>query len=165
MALGVHPPSLHHPYSPRPNLPIFLLGPMFEFRLQKVLEYRARLEGFAKDAYLDSRAARLSAEATVHEIRSRRGYLLESTPSDLNSRRALESTLLSIDDEERAQIVVQKVLISEEEAAMQAWTFAKRELESLVRLRESALKEYEHEQLREEQKELDDWAILRRKAA
>ena len=137
---------------------------MFEFRLQKVLEYRERLEGFAKDAYLDARSSRLAAEATLLEIRGRRGNLLECTATDLDSRRALEATLLSLDDQERAEKLVLNVLIGEEETAMTAWIFAKRELESLVRLREAALKEYELEQNRQEQKELDDWAIMRRAA-
>jgi hypothetical protein len=68
---------------------------MFEFRLQRVLEYRERLEGWAKDTYLDSRAARLETEAGIHELRMRRGDLLENTPTDLNSRTALEATLLT----------------------------------------------------------------------
>jgi len=137
---------------------------MFHFRLQKVLEYREGLERFAKDGYLEARASRLASEAAILATRTRRGDLLESSPSDLDSRRALEATLLSLDDQERAEKVVLNVLIGEEETAMAAWIFAKRELEGLVRLREAALKEYEKEQAHLEQKELDDWAIMRRAA-
>jgi flagellar export protein FliJ len=138
---------------------------MFEFRLQRVLEYRERLEGWAKDTYLDSRAARLETEAGIHELRMRRGDLLENTPTDLNSRTALEATLLHLDDGERSQNVVLKVLLNEEVTALNAWHLTKRDLETLVRLREAALEEYKLEENRREQAELDEWAVLRRKAA
>jgi flagellar export protein FliJ len=138
---------------------------MFEFRLQKVLEYRERLEGWAKDSYLDARAARLEAEATLHELRLRRGNLLENTPTDLNSRTALEGTLLHLDDQERAQAVVLKVLLSEEETSFIAWQAAKRDSETLVRLRDAALEEYKLEETSREQSALDEWAVLRRQPA
>jgi flagellar export protein FliJ len=137
---------------------------MFEFRLEKVLEYREVQEGWAKDNYLDSRAARIQAEATIHEVRARRGYLLENTASDINSRRALEATLLRLDDDERAQNVVRNVLVAEEESALNAWHHAKRELETLQRLRDAALEEYTLEESRREQAALDEWAVLRRVA-
>ncbi len=137
---------------------------MFEFRLQKVLEYREMLEGRAKDSYLDSRAARLEVEASLLVLHNRRGNLLENTPSDLNSRRALESTLLHFDDQERSDNLVLNVLKAEEETALEAWQFAKREVETLARMREVALEEYNLEESRKEQAALDEWAVLRRSA-
>jgi flagellar biosynthesis chaperone FliJ len=71
---------------------------------------------------------------------------------------------MHLDDEERAQKVVLKVLITEEDTALNGWHAAKRELEVLVRLRAAALEEYNAEAERKEQAELDEWAVLRRAA-
>jgi flagellar biosynthesis chaperone FliJ len=70
-----------------------------------------------------------------------------------------------LDDGERSQNVVLKVLLNEEVTALNAWHLTKRDLETLVRLREAALEEYKLEENRREQAELDEWAVLRRKAA
>ena len=37
----------------------------FNFRLQKVMDFREAMESLAKDAYLDARAKRLETEALV----------------------------------------------------------------------------------------------------
>jgi len=137
---------------------------MFEFRLQKVLEFRKMQEGWAKDSYLDSRAARLEVEAKILNVHTRRGNLLVNTPTDISSRRALESTLLYLDAQEREEKLVLNILIAEEDTALQAWHHAKRELETLDRLRETALEEHRLEENRKEQAELDEWSVMRRAA-
>jgi flagellar export protein FliJ len=137
---------------------------IFEFRLEKVLQFRQMQESWAKDAYLDARAARLEAEVEILNLKDRRGQLLEKTATDIDSRRALELTLLRIDDQERSQNHVLAVLANEEETAMNAWQHQKRELETLVQLREAALEEFKAEEARREQADLDEWAVMRRAA-
>ncbi len=136
----------------------------FQFRLQKVLDYRRAMEERAQDAYLDSRVARLEAEAAVAAVDVRRRTLLSSNQQDLSFRQTLELMLLSLDDEERQKKVVVEVLADEERKALQAWQEKKQELEALVKLREKAEAEYGIELNRYEQAQLDEWTVQRREA-
>jgi flagellar export protein FliJ len=137
---------------------------IFDFRLQRVLEYREMQEGWAKEAYLAARSVRLQGEVELQQIRDERSYLLEHTPSDLNSRRDLEHRLALIEDRERAQHQILMVLGNEETNALAAWQNQKRELEMVKNLKESALEEFKLEESRREQAELDEWAVMRRAA-
>ena len=136
----------------------------FNFRLQKVLEYREAMEQLAQDAYLDTRVARLEAEASVLEVAERRKTLLKEPAQSLDVRQAIELKLQSLDDEEHSRHTVVEVLKAEEEKAFKAWQEKKRELEALVKLRDKAKEEYELELTRHEQAELDEWAVLKRGA-
>jgi len=137
---------------------------IFKFRLQTVLEYREMQESWAKDAYLDARAARVSAEDIVLAIRTKRGEMIESTPSEINARRNLEWMLIRLDDQERDQNHVVSVLGVEEMNALAAWQNQKRDLETLVKLRDNELAEWNLEENRREQRELDEWAVMRHSA-
>jgi flagellar biosynthesis chaperone FliJ len=57
----------------------------FEFRLQKVLDFRAAMEEMAKDAYLDARNKRIEAEALITAIEDRRREILDGTGIQLRS--------------------------------------------------------------------------------
>ena len=137
---------------------------IFDFRLQRVLQYREMQEQWAKDAYLAAKAARVHSEETLDGIRERRNYLLESTPTDLDSRRALEHTLIHFDDQDRAQQSIIAILATEETNALAAWQSQKRELDTIGNLREHAHEAWKLDEDRKEQAALDEWAVTRRTA-
>lgn len=136
----------------------------FKFRLQKVLEYREAMEHWAQEAYLDTRVARLEGEAALAEVQKRRESTLAGDVKTLEARRHLELMLASLDDEERAKRTIVEVLKTEEEKALGVWHEKKRELETMVKLREKAYEEWQLESNRQEQAALDEWAVLRRGA-
>ena len=136
----------------------------FSFRLQKVLDYRESMEHWAQEAYLDTRVARLEGEAALTDVGVRRQTALQAPAKSLEERLHLELTLQALDDDERAKATVVEVLKAEEVKAFDAWQEKKRELETMVKLRDKAREEWELEASRQEQAELDEWAVLRRGA-
>lgn len=134
----------------------------FEFRLQKVLEYREAMEHWAQEAYLETRVARLEGEAALANVQRRRQECLQQEADTLQARMLLEMTLQSLDDDERAKVLVIDVLSTEEEKALGVWHEKKRELETIAKLRDSAYEEWKLEETRYEQAQLDEWAVLRR---
>lgn len=136
----------------------------FEFRLQKVLEYREAMEHWAQEAYLETRVARLEGEAALAEVQRRRQESLRHKADTLEARILLEMTLQTLDDDEKAKILVIDVLTTEEEKALGVWQEKKRELETIVKLRDNAYEEWKLEETRYEQAQLDEWAVLRRPA-
>lgn len=138
--------------------------PKFEFRLQRVLDYREMQEGWAKDAYIEARAARLEADATVATLAQRRTDALAASPTTLSDRQALDSYVQQIDEEIRTNRHVIAILEEEEAKALVQWQERKRELEAMNKLREHALFEFNQDASRQEQKDLDDWTVMRRSA-
>lgn len=136
----------------------------FSFRLQKVLDYRAMVEQWAKDAYLDARSNRLEAELKVYAVAQRRHELLNSPANSLDDRKYLETKLQVLDDEERHGRMVVDVLLNEEEKALAHWTEKKVESEALNKMRDRNFEEWQLEMDKKMQAELDEWA-LRKKAA
>lgn len=137
----------------------------FEFRLEKVLDYRQMVEGWAKTAYLEARAKRLAAETERTLIEDHRRNLLRQPVQGLGEHLALERSLLKLDDDERAQDVIVNVLAEEEVRAMGDWIEAKRDLEAIVKLRAKAYEAWRYGEEREEQRQLDDFAVARYAAA
>lgn len=138
--------------------------PRFQFRLQKVLEYRGTMEDRAKDAYLEARVSRLACEQEIEVVRDRRRRYLQEPVHDLDEYRVLEILLSKLDDDERHLLTILDVLRHDEEVRRQAWLAAKRDLEVLEKLREKALEDWTLTETRREQAELDEWSSLRRAA-
>lgn len=138
--------------------------PKFQFRLQKVLEYRGTMEERAKDAYLEARVSRLACEQEIAALRDRRSRYLQEPVCGLEEYRALEILLSKLDDDERHLLTILDVLRHDEEVRRQAWLAAKQDLEVLEKLREKALEEWTLTESRREQAELDEWSSLRRVA-
>ncbi|HTQ09527.1 MAG TPA: flagellar FliJ family protein [Fimbriimonadaceae bacterium] len=136
----------------------------FRFRLQKILEYREAMEHWAQEAYLETRVARLEGEAALQDIRSRRSALLQNSADSLAERRELEMAVQVLDDDETAQKTVIEVLVAEESKAFDVWQEKRRELETMVKLRDHALDAWTLEETRYEQAQLDEWAVLKRSA-
>ncbi|HJP82937.1 MAG TPA: flagellar FliJ family protein [Fimbriimonadaceae bacterium] len=136
----------------------------FEFRLQKVLDFRAAMEEMAKDAYLDARNKRIEAEALITAIEDRRREILEGTGNSLAERQSTDDLMIRLDDEKRSQMTIISVLRSEEDSFNSEWIKAKQDREALEKLREKAQVDYDLEISRSEQKELDEWSVTRRLA-
>jgi flagellar FliJ protein len=136
----------------------------FSFRLQKLLEYRSMQEEWAKAAYLEVHAARISAETELERLRNVRLEATHTPRQALDEMLNLENYLARIDDLLEEQISIIDILSDEEEKAKKEWLEAKRNHESLSKFRERAFEEWQREFAREEQKQLDDWSIRKRSA-
>ena len=136
----------------------------FEFRLQKVLDFRAAMEEMAKDAYLDARNKRIEAEALITAIEDRRREILDGTGDSIAERQSTDDLMIRLDDEKRSQLTIISVLRSEEDNFNAEWIKAKQDREALEKLRDKAQVDYDLEISRSEQKELDEWSVTRRLA-
>lgn len=136
----------------------------FEFRLQRVLDYREALESWAKDAYLEARATRLVAEQEFEHIDDRRKKLCQSIVETLEDRKTIERMFQKYDDDEAQQRTIVEILVQEEDVKRSDWIVKKQEVDTLQKLREEEHETWRYEANREEQKELDEFATMRRTA-
>jgi flagellar protein FliJ len=137
----------------------------FQFRLQRVLEYREMEEKWAKDHFLEKQAARFEAESELNEIdKARRTYLVMGA-DDLTQRRELELRLQKLDDNERAQRLLIYTLQEEEEDARAIWLDKRQDKSIMEKLRERAHEEFKAILEKREQNALDEFATQRRIAA
>lgn len=135
----------------------------FEFKLQKVLDYRRTLEEWAKDAYLDCRVRRLECESDLAQVQARRKAMLESeAPTTVSAMLDLERFLQRLDDEEHENEAILAILIDEEAQALSAWQEKRQESEALQKLRDQSWADWQQAAAREEQAALDEWSVMRR---
>ena len=136
--------------------------PAFAFSLQRVLEYRRLEEEWAREAFRLARDARLEAEEELERLRTRRAGLVGYPCPTLAVRQDLEACHELLDrDEESAQNRL-ALLVNDESRAIDEWTACRVAAEALAKLRESAFAEWQREEGRREQAELDEWAVMRR---
>ena len=136
--------------------------PAFAFSLQRILEYRRLEEEWAKEAFRLARAARSEAEDEVAQIRQRRVDLVAHDAASLAVRASLEVCHAVLDDEEESAQNRLAILANDEGRAIDEWTACRVAAEALAKLRESAFEEWQREENRREQADLDEWAVLRR---
>lgn len=136
----------------------------FKFRLEKVLEYRAMAEQWAKEAFLAAKLATFEGEGELEDIRYKRAELLKQPVGTIDEHRAIEQMLAKSDDDERDKLVQLETLRIEENEALEQWKTKRQELEALNRLKEEALAAWEMQAGRKEQEELDEWTSMRRAA-
>jgi flagellar export protein FliJ len=134
----------------------------FKFRLEKLLEYRQLQEKWAKDAYMECRAKMLEAEADVDAVKRRKSTALIARPCSFDERVSLESYVIRLEDEQRAAEAAFAIMGDETEIALEEWHIARQDAEAMVKLREADLADWTLEESRREQRELDEWAVLRR---
>lgn len=134
----------------------------FKFRLQKVLEFRQSVEEQAKRAFLEAQSRRVAAQQELSLIWVEHERLMKYPCNTLDERRTLETALDAQQDLAFDQQIVIQVLEGEEEQLREAWVLAKKEAEAMVKLREAQLEDWQLEQNRLEQIELDEWAVMRR---
>lgn len=137
----------------------------FEFRLQKVLEYRGMVEQWAKEAYLDAQRKVFDAEAEREEIRATRQKILSRRMNSVEDLLALNAYVERLDDQEAMQDSILRILNDAVDTAKQEWIEAKQEAEALIKLRDGDLAEWTLDQERKEQAELDEMTVLRWKKA
>ena len=137
----------------------------FNFRLERVLEFRKLEEDWAKNDYVARRIERVDAELAVETIKDKRRDMLTQPMRSLDERRAVELLLESLDDEERGQMAVISVLHDEEAKALEAWTVKRQEVEALEKMKDKAYAVWLYDLNREEQSELDEWGSQQRKEA
>ena len=137
----------------------------FQFRLQKVFEYRELEEQWAKDNYLAKQVARIEAESELDSIEAQRVRFIQAGAYDLGARLELEQRLSKLDDNERAAHVLIAHLQDEEDAARSEWIIRRQEKSALEKLREKAVVSWQQLEDRREQNALDEWAVQRRKMA
>lgn len=133
----------------------------FKFRLAAVLRVRAHTESEAKNELAAAARDRLEGERAIDRIRIRRSEALAKAKQSLPDLRALDRLLDVLDILEEEAKSALSVLLQEEESARQRWLHARKELQSLERLRERDLEAYRLEYERRAQRELDEWAVLR----
>lgn len=138
--------------------------PDFHFRMQKLLEYREMREEWAKDALLDSQNRLREGRNALTAIQERRAAALGWHGVGLADRRSLESYLCRLDTAEHAQEQVVALLEDDEALAREERVQAKQDLEALEKVRDKDMAEWKVEENRREQREIDDWASLRRAA-
>lgn len=134
----------------------------FKFRLEKLLTYRRLQEEWAKDAYQLAVANRIECEREIAKIQTRKADILRSPAHDLESRRALESYVVRLDDEIGSAEAARGVLETEEERALDEWNTAKQAAQAIEKLREGELDQWKLDETRREQAELDEWSVFRR---
>lgn len=135
---------------------------IFEFRLEKVLEYRRMVEEWARQTYLDARVARLESEAQLLAIREEQQGLLEEPIATVEDCQTLDLRLALLDDRVLQQQAALSVLATEEEHAFGVWHQKQKDVKAIEKLRERKVEEWEAELSRMEQAELDEWAVQRR---
>lgn len=136
----------------------------FEFRLQRVLDYRALQEEWAQTAFREAQASRILAEKELSALVEKKLNVSSQARNSLVEMKDLETWILRIEDEIESQHSVIRILEEEEIKYQQEWIAARQALESMQKLREIALEEYEKTVETEEQKELDEWANRKRAA-
>lgn len=136
--------------------------PKFRFRLQKLLELRRIEEAEAKDAYLQAKSSRIEAEAEVDKLASRRHQIAEQQRYSINEMIAAQKYIHRLEDEEGHMRSALGVLLDEEESAKANWVARKQEAEAFEKLKEKEYEEWQREEARREQADLDEWAVQRR---
>ena len=136
--------------------------PRFKFRLQKLLELRRIEEAEAKDAYLQAKSARLDAEVEAEKISMRRMEISDQKRTSLDELIAAQAYIHRLEDEEGHMRSALGVLIDEEEGAKKNWVLRKQEAEAFEKLKEKEYEEWQKEEARKEQADLDEWAVQRR---
>lgn len=137
----------------------------FRFRLQKVLEYRSMLEQEAKDRYLNARSRTIEAEAELANMTKSKLNTLKQPLLTLGDRLALDLYMIRCEDKEAEQRLVIQACENDEETLRLAWIQSKKDLESIVKLKDHALVEWTEDENRKEQAGLDEWAVLHRRSA
>lgn len=131
----------------------------FKFRLQKVLDYRVKMEEQAYDRLQETIRKRIQQENKIRAMKSEWRKAASQAGSrqleeNLRKEAYLAALQVQIDEMEEALPLYQQ----EEERARGVYLEARRARESLSKLREQALDGYKKEVEAENQKELDEWA-------
>lgn len=136
----------------------------FHFRLDRVLRYRADEEEQAKRQLRLAQAARVAAESALDALMDKYRQASEHGFNSIHGalQRETYKGHLQLEMELQNRVILE--LIDEEMAALGAWKQKRQDLRTLELMRDSAHAEWQLEESRREQRELDEWAVLRRAA-
>lgn len=130
----------------------------FKFRLQKVLDYRTKMEDQAYERLQAAVRKRVQHENAIRakklEWQSAAQTGGEPLDEKLRKEEYLTALQMQIDEMEDALPLYQQ----EEERVRKAYLEARRARESLSKLQEQALSDHKKEAEAENQKMLDEWA-------
>jgi flagellar export protein FliJ len=135
----------------------------FTFRLAKILELRRMEEDWACDAYKEAQARRIVAEHERDQMIERLNRPV-AAGIKLSEMMALQAYRERLEDEIRGIGAAISILENEEESAKQTWIDKRRDAEALQKLYDADLAEWILEENRREQRESDEWSVLRRAA-
>lgn len=134
---------------------------MFKFRLQTVLDLRQMALEEAERNFGIARSKREDAQRDLEGVHQILDQLKRKNPHSFQSRVDSIAYADRLQDETRALLSTIGVLETEEAEAHAAWMEAKKEVKTIEKLREKALAEYQLDETRREQAEIDEWATLR----
>lgn len=135
----------------------------FTFRLTKILELRRMEEDWARDFYAECQAKRIVAEHERDQLIERLNRPV-AAGARLTDMIALEAYRVRLEDEVRAAGAAIAILENEEEAAKEVWLDKRKDAEALQKLHDKEYAEWLLEENRREQRDIDEWAVLRRAA-
>jgi flagellar protein FliJ len=148
-------------------------GPSFRFSLERVRALRERTEDEAKEALAGAMQDQMRSERELHEAAERvaraRAAQIGATSERLSAQDLIGRQAF-LERSEQAHHVSQQVLFRSELHVNQrrmALTEAARDRQALERLKEARRQDFEREQLRIENEQLDEIALngFRRRAA
>lgn len=134
----------------------------FKFRFEKVLQFRSDAAEAAKRGFMEARARTLEQEAEKARLLEQRAETLRRGGQGLTERVSLMTFVDRLDGQTTEQDIVLGVLRDEEESARKKWIKARQEFEAIEKLRANQFEEWNLKLLAEEQKMLDEFAIMRR---
>jgi len=134
----------------------------FRFRLETLRWHRLHIEDAKAAVFTSAQFKRMAAQSSLAEIQAKeRMARMDSLPSNPGHMALRDLYLEHLADRIVEQEGVVDVLAGEEETARQEWLEARRNREVVDKLRDKALARHRADELREEQGNLDEWAVLR----
>lgn len=118
------------------------------------------IEESARESYLEARAARLGAERELARFAESKRLLVGCHCATLQDRIALEASLNWQDELEANQRIAIEVLHQEEAARRADWIQRRNDLKVLEKLRERAYDQWQIDERRREQREMDEFAVI-----
>ncbi len=138
----------------------------FRFKLETLRQFRIGEAEEAKLAFSQAQRSRFEMEDFLLELALRRRESLnESSISGYQDRLALQNWMDNLDVQQQHGEAALMVLLDEEEACRQLWYERQQAADALEKLRVRHRQEFELEQSRREQAQLDEWAVMRRRSA
>lgn len=137
----------------------------FEFRLERVRQYRRQLEDQAKKELMETQLRVRQAEKELEEMLDHRRQMLENALGTVGERMNTLNYVSFLDEKCASQESIIAILRQDEDMMRNQWMAARRDAELLEKLKTKAKDEYDLDLSRFEQAELDEWTMMRRDVA
>jgi len=137
----------------------------FNFRLERVRQYRRQLEEQAKKELQETQLRVREAEKELENMLQHRQETLQQALNTVADRRATLDYVCFVDEKCAGQESIIAILQQDEEMMRAKWIQARQDAELLEKLKTKAKDQYDLDANRHEQAELDEWTMMRRDAA